>query len=122
MTAHAITTTISPPADMKTHDTNYNPGLEDLNLNNALFAMMFAELIVHNQETYGQSNEEAELYAANIEEQKQAIKNIEQQALCLDTKEKEEHLACHGMHPNHLFGMDLETQTKEAKAAVLDLS
>jgi hypothetical protein len=84
--------------------------------------MTFAELIVHGKETYGQSNKEGELYAANIEERKQAIENIKQQALCLDTKEAEEHLTCHGMHRNHLFGTDLKTPTKEATAAVLDLS
>jgi hypothetical protein len=107
---------------METHDSNYNPGLEDLNLNNDLFAMMFAELIVHGKETYGQSNKKGELYAANIEERKQAIENIEQQALCLDAKEAEEHLACHCMCPNHLFETDLETPTKKAMVAVLDLS
>jgi hypothetical protein len=107
---------------METHDANYGPSLEDLNLNNALFAMMFADLIVHGKETYGQSDKEVELYATNIAKRKQAIKKIEQQALSLDTKEAEEHLACHGMPPNHLFGMDLETPTEEAMAAVLDLS
>jgi hypothetical protein len=84
--------------------------------------MLYAELIVHGKEIYGQSNKEAELYAANIEEQKHAIENIEQLALCLDTKEAERHLACHGMHPNHLFGTDLETPNKEATVTVLDLS
>jgi hypothetical protein len=66
MTTQAITATISPPAYMDSHKANYNPSLEDLNLNNALFAVLFAELIVHSKETYGQSDKEAELYAANI--------------------------------------------------------
>ncbi len=83
---------------------------------------MFAELIVHGKETYGQSNNEGELYAANIEKWKQAIENIKQQVLCLDTKKAEQHLTCHGMHCNHLFRTDLETPTNEAMAAVLDLS
>jgi hypothetical protein len=50
--AHAIAATISPLlADMGIHDTNYNSGLEDLNLNNDLFPMMFAELIVYGEKT-----------------------------------------------------------------------
>jgi hypothetical protein len=92
MNTHTITATISPLADKETHNANYDPGLEDLHLNNALFAMTFAELIVHCKETYSQSYKDAELYATNIEEQKQAIENIQQQALHLDTKEAEEHL------------------------------
>ncbi len=32
----------------------------------------------------------------------------------------QEHLARHGMQPNHLFGDDLEIPTKEATAAVLE--
>jgi hypothetical protein len=122
MTTQAITATISPLADTETHNANYDPGLEDLNLNNALFAMTFPELILPGKETYSQSNKEAELYAKNIEEQKQAMENIKQQALCFDTKEAEEYLARHGMHPNHLFGTDLETSTKEGRKTVLDLS
>jgi hypothetical protein len=55
MTAYTITATVSPPADTETHDAYYDPGLEDLNLNNALFAMTFAELFVHGKDTYGQS-------------------------------------------------------------------
>ncbi len=111
MTAQVITATISPPADMDCHDTNYDLSLEEVNLNNSLFAMTFAELIVHGKEICGQSGKEAELYAENIEKQKQAIKNIEQQALCLDTKEAEEYLAHHGMRPNYLFETDLDVPT-----------
>jgi hypothetical protein len=68
---------------METHNSNYNSGLEDPNLSNDLFAMTFAELIVHSKETYGQSDKEGELYAANIEEWKQAIENIKQQAVTI---------------------------------------
>jgi hypothetical protein len=48
------------------------------------------------------------------------MENVEQQALCLDSKEAKDHLAHHGMQPNHLFEDDLEIPTKEAMAAVLE--
>ncbi len=78
------------------------------------------ELTKHGIETYGFSEVEADLYAADVKEKRQAMENTEQQALCLDSAEAKEHLACHGMQPNHLFGDDLEISTKEATAAVLE--
>ncbi len=63
---------------------------------------------------------EADLYAADIKEKRQAMDKAEQQALCLDSAEAKEHLARHGMQPNHLFGDELETPTKEATAAILE--
>jgi hypothetical protein len=61
MTTQVITTSISPPADTNSHNANYNPGLEELNLSNAPCAMTFEEVIVHGKEIYNQSNKEAEL-------------------------------------------------------------
>jgi hypothetical protein len=117
--AIAVATTISPPTDTNSHGANYDSNLD---LTNALFAVTLAKLIAYGKETLGQSNKAAELYIAHIEEQNQAIKLVKQQALCLDTMEAEEHLARHGMCPNLLFGMDLETPTGEATAQVVHLS
>jgi hypothetical protein len=107
----AAALTISPPANT-----------DGLNLTNALFAMTLAELIQYGKEELGQTDEEAALYAACIEEHKQEIELVKQQAFLCDSVEAEEHLACHGIHPNHLFQEILETPTKEAMAEVLDLS
>ncbi len=117
--AKAVTTqdivavaTISPPAD-----TDH---LLEKYLTNELYAMSMEELTKYGIETYGFSKVEADLYAADIKEKRQAMEKVEQQALCLESAEDKEHLARHGMQPNHLFGDDSETPTKEAMAAVLE--
>jgi hypothetical protein len=84
--------------------------------------MTMEELIMHSIETYRYTQAEVDLYAAAIEEKKQAIEKVKQQALCLYSAEVAEHLARHGMQPNQLFEENLETPTKEATAKVLDLS
>ena len=89
---------ISPPADT-------DPLLEK-DLINELYAMTMEELTKHGIETCGFSKVEENLYAADIKEKMQAMKNVEHQALCLDSAEAKEHLAHHGMQPNHLFGGD----------------
>ncbi len=48
------------------------------------------------------------------------MEKVEQKALYLDSAEAKEHLARHGMQPNHLFGDNLETPTKEAMVAILE--
>ncbi len=48
------------------------------------------------------------------------MENMEEEAQSLDSAEAKDHLACHGMQPNHLFGDYLEIPTKEATAAVLE--
>jgi hypothetical protein len=90
--------TISPPADT-------DPLLEE-DLTNELYAMTVDELTKHRIETYGFSKVEADLYVAYIKKKRQAMEKVEQQALCLDSAEAKEHLAHHGMQPNHLFGGD----------------
>jgi hypothetical protein len=114
--ASATVVTIYPPIDTINQEANDN------NLSNALYAMIMEELITHSIETYGYTQAEADLYAAAIEEKKQAIEMVEQQALCLDSAEAPEHLARHGMQPNQLFEENLETPAKEATAEVLNLS
>jgi hypothetical protein len=54
--------------------------------------MTFTELIEYGKETLGQTEDEAELHAAYIQEKQEAIKQVEQQALCLDSIEAEEDL------------------------------
>ena len=89
---------------------------------NALFAMTLVELIQYGKEELGQTNKEAALYAACIEEHKQEIELVKQQTLCLESAEAEVHLARHGICPNHLFEEALKMPTEEAMAKVLDLS
>jgi hypothetical protein len=107
-----VATTICCPANTDCHEANYDSNLD---LTNSLFTITLAELIAYGKETLGQSNKGEELYVAHIKEQKQAIKLVEQQALCLDTTWGKEHLACHGMCPNLLFGMGLETHPKKQR-------
>jgi hypothetical protein len=116
--AQAITTIamISPPINTINQEANNH------NLLNAPYAMTMEELIMNSIETYRYTHAEADLYAAAIEEKKQAIERLKQQVLCLDSTEAAEHLARHGMQPNQLFEENLETPTKEAMAKVLDLS
>jgi hypothetical protein len=78
------------------------------------------ELTKQGIATYGFSKVEVDLYAADIKEKRQTMEKVEQQALCLESAEAKEHLARHGMQPNHLFGDDLEIPTKEATTAVLE--
>ena len=94
--AQAIATiaTISPPINTINQEANNG------NLSNALYAMTMEELITHSIETYGYTQVEADLYATAIKEKKQAIERVKQQALCLDSAEAAEHLACHSMQPN----------------------
>ena len=75
--AKAVTTqdivavaTISPPADT-------DPLLEK-DLINELYAMTMEELIKHGIETYGFSEVEADLYAADIEEKREGIDKVGQ--------------------------------------------
>jgi hypothetical protein len=102
-----------PSADTVYHKGTFNSLLEK-DLTNELYAVTMEELTKHGIETYGFSKVEADLYAADIEEKRQAMENMEQQALCLDSTEAEEHLACPSMQPNHLFGDDLEIPTKKS--------
>jgi hypothetical protein len=91
---------VSPPADTTNHEGTSDPLLEK-DLTNELYAMTMEELTKHGIETCGFSKVEENLYAADIKEKMQAMKNVEQQALCLDSAEAKEHLACHSMQPNH---------------------
>ena len=91
-------------------------------MTNSIYTITMGKLITLSKETYGNTEVEADLHAEAINERKQAIENVAQQALCLDSVEAAEHLACHGMQPNHLFGEDLEIPTKEATAAVINFS
>ncbi len=63
----AVTTTISPPTDSETNNEKHDLGLEDCNLNKALFVLSMAdELIGHGKETCNPSNKEAKLYTASL--------------------------------------------------------
>jgi len=52
---------------------------------------------------------------AEIKEKKQANEMVYWQGLCLDSTEANKHLACHSMHPNHLFGDDLEIRQSKPR-------
>jgi hypothetical protein len=102
---------ISPPPDTANQDRTSNSLLEK-DLGNELHAMTMEEFTKHGIENYGFSKVEADLYVADINEKRQALENVDQQALCLDSTEAKEHLACHSMQLNCLFGDDLEIFTK----------
>ncbi len=65
----ATAMTISSPINTNSHGANY----DKLDLNNALFGMTLVELIKYAKETFGQTEEEAELHATYIQEKQEAI-------------------------------------------------
>jgi hypothetical protein len=109
---------ISNPADTANHKRTSDPLLEK-ELTNELYATTMEELTKHGIETYGFSKVEADLYVADIEEKRQAMKNVEQQALCPDSAEAKNTWHVTACNPIICLGMTLRSPPKKLRQLYL---
>ena len=106
-----IATAISPPSDI---EEEYVPLPKD----SPLFEMMTEELTDYATGFLGLSEEDADNYVAQVQEQKESFEFLENEVLLSDDEEAADHLARHGVQANNLFGDDIQ----EVATPIIDLS
>ena len=109
-----VATAISPPSDI---EEEYVPLPKD----SPLFEMTAEELTDYATGFLGLSEEDADNYVAQVQEQKESFEFLENEVLLSDDEEAADHLdhlARHGVQANNLFGDDIQ----EVATPIIDIS
>ena len=106
-----VATAISPPSDMEEEYVL-------LPKDSPLFEMTTEELTDYATGFLGLSEEDADNYVAQVQEQKESFEFMENEVLLSDDEEEADHLARHGVQANNLFGDDIQ----EVATPTIDLS
>ena len=104
-------TVILPPSDM---EAEYVP----LPKNSPLFEMTAEELSDYAKDFLGLTEDEAENYTAQVQEQSRSFEFLEIESLLSDEDEVADHLSRHGVQANNLFG----GCSQEGETPIVDLS
>jgi hypothetical protein len=106
-----VATAISPPSDI---EEEYVPLPKD----SSLFEMTTEELTDYATGFLGLSEEDADNYVAQVQEQKESFEFLENEVRLSDDEEAADQLARHGVQANNLFGDDIQ----EVATPIIDLS